>query len=155
MLSKNNMKIILSFLAIILITKDCNNIAVSRNTQEQDITITYQASSRGSFEEITVSKDSFSISTDRTRKDITFYKTPSKDWDESLKLLEVIELNQLPNLKAPTSMRQYDGAAHAALIIKNNKEKIQSSSFDHGYPPEEIKPLVEKLLSFKKLASKQ
>jgi hypothetical protein len=149
------MKIILSFLAIILITTDCNNTAVSHNTQKQDITIIYQASSRGSFEEITVSKDSFSISTNRTRKDITFYRTPTKDWNDSLKLLEVIDLNQLPNLKAPTSMRQYDGAAHATLIIKSNSEKIQTSSFDHGYPPEEIKPLVEKLLSFKKLTSKQ
>ncbi|VAV82969.1 hypothetical protein MNBD_BACTEROID02-255 [hydrothermal vent metagenome] len=149
------MKIILSFLAIILITKDCNNTAVSHNTQEQDIIITYQAASRGSFEEITVSKDSFSISTDRTKKNIAFHKTPTKDWDDLLKLLEVIEINQLPNLKAPTSMRQYDGAAHATLIIKKNAEKIQSNSFDHGYPPKEIKPLVEKLLSFKKLASKQ
>jgi len=149
------MKIILSLLTIILITRDCNNTVVSRNTQEQDITIIYQASSRGSFEEISVSIDSFSITTDRTRKDLTFYKTPSKDWNENLKLLEVIELNQLPNLKAPTSMRQYDGAAHATLIIKNKTEKIQSSTFDHGYPPDEIKALVEKLLSFKKLASKQ
>ena len=149
------MKIILSFLAIILITKDCNNTSVALNTQEQDITIIYHASSRGSFEEITVSKDSFSITTDRTRKDIAFYKTPTKDWNDSLKLLEVIEINQLPNLKAPTSMRQYDGAAHATLIIKSNSGKIQTSSFDHGYPPEEIKPLVEKLLSFKKLTSKQ
>jgi hypothetical protein len=149
------MKIILSFLVIILITKDCNNNTVSLNTQERDITIIFQASSRGSFEEITVSKDSFSISTNRTRKDITFYKTPTKDWNDILKLLEVIELDQLPNLKAPTSMRQYDGAAHSTLTIKSNSEKVQSSSFDHGYPPEEIKPLVEKLLSFKKLASKQ
>jgi hypothetical protein len=149
------MKIILSFLAIILITKDCDTAATSHNTQEQDIAIIYQASSRGSFEEITVSKDSFSISSDRAKKDITFYKTTSKDWNESLKLLDAIKLNQLPNLKAPTSMRQYDGAAHATLIIKNDKEEIKSNSFDHGYPPEEIKSLVEKLLSFKKLASKQ
>jgi len=149
------MKIILSFLAIILITKDCDTAATSHNTQEQGITIIYQASSRGSFEEITVSKDSFSISSDRAKKDITFYKTTSKDWNESLKLLDAIKLNQLPNLKAPTSMRQYDGAAHATLIIKNDKEEIKSNSFDHGYPPEEIKSLVEKLLSFKKLASKQ
>jgi len=52
-------------------------------------------------------------------------------------------------------MRQYDGAAHATLTITRSKEKTKASTFDHGYPPDNIKTLVEKLLSFKKLASKQ
>lgn len=149
------MKILFSILTLILITRDCNNTSKSSKTQENGLTITYEASSRGSFEEISVSKDSFSISHDRYRKDITFYKTPSSKWNECLELLNKIEIDKLPNLKAPTSMRQYDGAAHAYLTIKNNKEEIKSSTFDHGFPPDEIKMLVEKLLSLKKLIPKQ
>ncbi len=154
------MKFLISLLAIVLITKECNNKNVSESTslnkkQDLHITIIYKASSRGSFKEITVSKDSFSICNDRNRKDITYYECTTKDWNECLALLEKIEVDKLPNLKAPTSMRQYDGAEHATLTIKNDKEMIQSSTFDHGFPPEEIKALVEKLLSFNKLTSKQ
>lgn len=154
------MKFLISLFAIVLITKECNNKTVSESNslnkkQEQYISITYQAATRGTFEEISVSKDSFSICNDRKRKDITYYKNTTKDWNECLELLAKIEVAKLPNLKAPTSMRQYDGAAHAILTIKNDKEEIRSNAFDHGYPPEEIKALVEKLLSFNKLTSKQ
>ena len=53
----------------------------------------------------------------------------------------------MPNLKSPTNRRQFDGAAFAQLTVIQNGDTIQSSRFDHKSPPEDIKPLVEYILS--------
>jgi len=139
----------------VILLKNESPLLVTAKMQEQNITIMYQASSRGSFEEISVSKDSFSVCNDIYRKLIKSFEYDVKEWNVCLELLNEIDVENLPKIKAPTSMRQYDGAPHATLTIKNDAESIQSNSFDHGHPPEEIKALVEKLLSFKNMTSKQ
>ena len=139
----------------VILLKNENLLLTTNKKQEQKITILYQASSRGSFEEISVSKDSFSLCNDIYRKHIKSFEYDVKDWNVCLELLKEIDVKNLPKIKAPTSMRQYDGAPHAMLTIKNDNETIQSNSFDHGHPPEEIKALVEKLLSFKNMTLKQ
>ena len=139
---------------VLTLLKNTNPLIIA-NTKQEHIVITYQALSRGFFEEISVTKDTFTISYDRNRKLIKSYKHDIKDWNECLALLSLIKVEDLPNIKAPTSMRLYDGAAHATLTIKSETKEIKSNSFDHGYPPTEIKALVEKLLSFKKTVSKQ
>jgi len=153
------MKFLFSLLAIVLFTRECNHknttATTLTNKMQNDVTITYQALSRGFFEEISVSKDAFTICNDRDRKLIKSYEYDIKDWNECLALLSQIKIDALPSIKAPTSMRLYDGAAHATLTIKEKTKEIQSNSFDHEHPPEEIKALVEKLLSFKKMTSKQ
>ena len=152
------MKLLFTIFSLILIPKDCNNLSSSFKEllkRQDTITITYLAVSRGFFEEISVSNNSFSICNDLNRKEYKTYECSKKDWNESLELLSKINIQELPKLVAPTSMRQYDGAAHATLIIKDGDNKIKSNTFDHGHPPEEIKALVEKLLSFKKIATKQ
>lgn len=148
------MKILLSILFLFVSTKECKNKS-ALSSQNDTLTITYQAVSRGYFEEISVSKDSFTICNDINRKAYQSYTCPEADWKASLALLDNIDTSTLSELKAPTSKRFYDGAAHATLTIKNGDSEIKSSTFDHGHPPEEIKALVEKLLSFKKIASKQ
>ncbi|WP_347923624.1 hypothetical protein [Pontimicrobium sp. SW4] len=152
------MKLLLTILFIFILPKECNNMTsnlTALQERQDTITITYEAVSRGFFEEISVSNNSFSICNDLNRKEYKTYECSEKDWSESLELLSKINIQELPKLVAPTSMRQYDGAAHATLIIKDGDNKIRSNTFDHGHPPEEIKALVEKLLSFKKIAIKQ
>ena len=152
------MKTLIIILSIFLFPKECNNQTSNFNKlqERQDtITITYEAISRGFFEEISVSKKSVSISNDITKKTYETYNISKEDWNTFLGLLSKINLEELPQLKAPTSMREYDGAAHAVLIIKDGDKQIRSSTFDHGYAPTEIKELVEKLQTFKKLSSKQ
>ncbi len=153
------MKFIISILAIALFTRDCNNKDVSGltlpNTQQETIAIIYQASSRGFFKEIIVTENNITISNDRDNQQLNSFKNNNKIWNEYLDLLAQIDINKLPNIKAPTAMRDYDGAAHATLTIKEENKEIKSRIFDHEYPPAEIKTLVEKLLSFKKNSSKQ
>jgi heat shock protein HslJ len=132
-----------------------SNPIIIANAKQEKIVITYQALSRGFFEEISISKDTLTICNDRDRKQIKSYPFSSNDWNECLELLSKIKTETLSDLKAPTAMRLYDGAAHATLTIKKETKEFQTSSFDHGHPPEEIKALVEKLLYFKKEVSKE
>jgi len=153
------MKFLLVLITIVSLAKECKdkNVSEIRAAQknQEKLTIVYRASSRGFFEEITLSNNTLTICNDRAREQIKYYKNNANNWDEYLKLLAQIDLNNLPNIKAPTAMRDYDGAAHATLIIKDKSKEIKSSTFDHEYPPSEIKALVEKLLSFKKNTLKQ
>ena len=64
-----------------------------------------------------------------------------------MQLLAEINVVTLPNLKSPTNFRQYDGAPFAQLSVIQKGDTIQSSYFDHKYPPAQIKPLVEYILS--------
>lgn len=152
------MKLLIAICSLVFIPKQCN--AVSSNYTElqkrQDtITITYQAVSRGFFEQISISRNSITISNDLNMKDVKTYNSSTENWKVCLELLSKININGLSELKAPTTYRYTDGAAHATLIIKDGDKETRSSEFDHGHPPQDIKELVEKLQSFKKLSSKQ
>ena len=90
----------------------------------------------------------------RDYKNAKTYKISKKEWEEFMRLLSAIDVKELPKLKAPTAKRLYDGVPHATLTIEKKGETTTSSSFDHGHPPKQIKALVEKVLSFKKLDEK-
>ncbi len=149
------MKFLMTFLMLLFTTKECNDNSKTDSAQTDSITITYQATSRGSFQEVSVSKNSFTLCNDLERKEKSTFNNTEAHWKECLDLLSKIDIEELPDIEAPTSMRHYDGAPHALIIIKNGSEEIRSSTFDHGHPPAKIKTLVEKLLSFKKIASKE
>ncbi|TJY38088.1 hypothetical protein [Pontimicrobium aquaticum] len=152
------MKSLIILLSLIFIPKQCNTVSsnyTELQKRQETITITYQAVSRGFFEEISISSDSITISNNINRKNVKTYNSSIEDWNTCLELLSKIKINGLSILKAPTTFRYADGAAHATLIIKDGDKEIRSSEFDHGHPPQEIKELVEKLQSFKKLSSKQ
>jgi hypothetical protein len=61
-----------------------------------------------------------------------------------------MELDSLPKLKAPTEKRFYDGAPIANFKITFQDKTYETPSFDHGFPPKEIKKFVNKINSFAK-----
>lgn len=159
------MKLILTIFTFLLMAKECdtNKASLSSNTSnnnvekttdmekvQKDITLVYNANSRGFFEEIVVTIDSITIYTNRNKTNPTKVVCSTEDWNSCMTLLEAIEIKKLPSLEAPTKMRHYDGAAHATLTIKNKEESYQTSTFDHGHPPQEIKAIVDRILLFKK-----
>ena len=77
-------------------------------------------------------------------------KISEKDWKELVGYFETMDLDSLPALKAPTEKRFYDGAAIADLKVTYKDKTYQTEAFDHGYPPEAIKKLVDKINSFAK-----
>ncbi len=152
------MKLLFSLLALIFTTKECENKNSSNesskteivnsekaNAQEKEYTIEYSAISRGTFKEIKINNSSITVKKDRNSKPVT--KECTKEiWSNFTKTLDEVDLKMLSELKAPTQKRLFDGAAHATLKVKVDGETYTTSSFDHGFPPEEIKELCDKLI---------
>ena len=118
-------------------------------------TITYQASSRGTFEYILIAKSGITISNDINLKVKKSYHCNPKDWQALNKTMETINIENLDRLVAPTDKRLHDGAPHATLSVIKGDVKMTTASFDHGAPPKEIEDLVNKVLSIKENVIKQ
>ena len=75
------MKILISILSLLVLPTDCNNLSSSfkeLQKRQDTITITYEASSRGYFEEISVSNKSFTICNDITKKEYKSFECLKK-----------------------------------------------------------------------------
>ena len=115
--------------------------------QQKEVTISYSTHTRGFFQELILKQNSLTEFKDHEKLNPITSTLDAKDWDKCVTLLADINLKTLPNLKSPTNYRQYDGAPFAQLTIIQKGDTIQSSGFDHKYPPAELKPLVEHILS--------
>ena len=102
-----------------------------------------------------VSEDKVLLSTDRSLQKMDEYKCDPKDWQDIQALLKNMDSKDIRSLKAPTDKRLYDGAAHATLTLKQGDVAYVTPGFDDGFPPEEIKELVNKVLSVGEKVKKQ
>lgn len=149
------MKILFGLLALIIVTKECdsnelkseNNASSKTALQDTVSNITYTTQSRGSFEEISISKEGVAISKSNDSNAKTIYKIGEKDWQELMALVSEVPLEKLSRLEAPTDKRLYDGAAMANLKLSKDGKIVETPTFDHGYPPKAIENLVNKVLS--------
>ena len=147
------MKLLVTCFTLIVFATNCNSkkTALSNSnettSQQSEVTISYSAHTRGFFQELILKQNSLTEFKDYEKLNAVSSDLNAKDWKECLRFLKEINLKNLPNLKSPTNYRQYDGAAFAQLTVIQKGDTIQSSSFDHKYPPAEIKPLVEYILS--------
>lgn len=71
-------------------------------------------------------------------------------WKQIVDEFSKINLENIPNLKAPTEKRFYDGAAIGNLKITQNQKTYETIGFDNGFPPKEIEKLVKLLTDFAK-----
>ena len=147
------MKLFVACFTLIALATNCNSKKTALNnsnentSQQSTVTISYSAHTRGFFQELILKQNSLTEFKDHEKTNAISSTLHAKDWDECVALLANINLKTLPNLKSPTNYRQYDGAPFAQLTIIQKGETIQSSGFDHKYPPTELKPLVEHILS--------
>lgn len=140
------MKILSILVLAVFLGKGCES------KQKQAIAtavIEYTANTRGSYKKITVSNQTVSLLKDRNgnAKAAVTQKISDADWNELIVAFQKVKLDELPNLKAPTDKRAYDGAAIGNLKIVFEGKTYETSGFDNGYPPEEIKELVDKVVS--------
>ena len=152
------MKYIFCLFSMFFFAKECtdkNSETETLKSAEDDITIIYEATSRGFFEEIQVSKTSLRTTSDRNKKQYTTSDTNPEDWKEILSLLAKIDAEKIKTLEAPSSKRLHDGAAHAVLKIKYKDNEVSSNSFDHGNPPKELAALLTKIQAMVKAVDKQ
>lgn len=142
------MKILSLLFVTLFLGKGCDS------EKKQDIAtavIEYTANTRGFYQKITIQNQTVSISKDRDGKDMPVQeKISDKDWNELVAEFQNVDLDGLPNLKAPTEKRFYDGAAIAELKISYKDKTYETTGFDHGFPPAEIEKLVTKINAFAK-----
>lgn len=147
------MKLLISCFTLIVFATNCHSKKTALNNSNEttstqsEVVISYSANTRGFFQELILKQNSLTEFKDREKLNEIASDLDTNDWKECLRLLDQIELKNLPNLISPTNYRQYDGAAFAQLTVIQKGDTIQSSGFDHKYPPDEIKPLVEYILS--------
>jgi hypothetical protein len=79
--------------------------------------ITYELSSRTQYMYISISETEILVSKDRGLQDVDSYTNIKANWDSLMRLLDLIDVQGLPDLVAPTDRRLHDGAAHAILGV--------------------------------------
>lgn len=140
------MKLLSLLFLTIFLGKGCEGVSQQNIETAQ---LSYTANTRGFFQEISIEKHTVSVKKDRKGKAVQS-KISDTDWKELIVLFKKVDLEEIKNLKSPTEKRFYDGAAIANLKINYGGKSYESQSFDHGFPPNEIKKIVTKINSFAK-----
>ena len=142
------MKILSLLFLTIFLGKGCE---AQKKQNIDTAVIEYVANTRGFYQKILIKNQMVTVSQDR-KGIIT--PVPTKisdaDWKELVANFKTIALDSLVKLKAPTEKRFYDGAAIANLKITYKDSIYETTGFDHGFPPKEIKKFVNKITSFAK-----
>ena len=142
------MKILSLLFLTIILGKGCDDATAQ---DLQNTVIEYTANTRGFYQKITIKNQIVTVSKDRNDNDKAIStKISDADWLALIDDFKEVKLETLKDLKAPTEKRFYDGAAIANLKITYKDKDYETTSFDHGFPPKEIKKLVDKINSFSK-----
>ena len=135
---------ILSVLVFVLGSCNSQKNAIGTSIEMKDIEIQYEANTRGFYNKLVLKNATISSTNDRDGKENPIVQKVSEvDLNALIQELNKVDLENLPNLKAPTEKRFYDGAAIANLKIIYKGNTYQTTDFDHGFPPMEIKRVVE------------
>src|SRR4051812_16041668 len=113
------MKILSLLFLTIFLGKGCDS------EQKQDIAtavVEYEANTRGFYQKVTIQKQMITVLRDRKGAHPKTEKISDADWKSLIAAFQEINLEELPNLKAPTEKRFYDGAAIGNLKV-TYKEK--------------------------------
>ncbi len=135
---------ILSVLVFVLGSCNSQKNAIGTSIEMKDIEIQYEANTRGFYNKLVLKNATISSTNDRDGKENPIVqKVTDADWSALNDEINKVDLENLPNLKAPTEKRFYDGAAIANLKIIYKGNTYQTTDFDHGFPPMQIKRVVE------------
>ncbi|RYJ43985.1 hypothetical protein [Flavobacterium beibuense] len=142
------------FAAIVLLALFAVSCASALKKESDKISFEYEAITRGSYKKIIVKQDTVITIKDRGLENVITKSLKNGEWNGILKSLEGIDLDALSEIKAPSVKHQVDAAPIANLKVIRGDKTYQSSSFDHGNPPQEIKDVVEKIISASDLQKK-
>lgn len=116
-------------------------------TNFENMTITYEAATRGSSISLIATSTKINYKDFEAHKEIVL---TTGFWNEIIEISKKINLSNIHNFSPPTDNRTVDAALHATLSIHIDHTIYKSQTFDHGNPPKELKPLVDKLFSILK-----
>lgn len=142
------------FAAIVLLALFAVGCASALKKESDKISFEYEAITRGSYKKVIVKQDTVITIKDRGLENVTTKGLKNGEWNGILKSLEGVDLDGLNEIKAPSVKHQVDAAPIANLKVIRGDKTYQSSSFDNGNPPQEIKDVVEKIISASDLQKK-
>lgn len=111
--------------------------------------IVYESSSRGFFRMITIEGKRIYVQSAREAKPV-FWELKAEDYEAIQNDYKTINVEELPNLKAPSEKRFYDAAPITSLKITKGEKEFLTPDFDGGTPPAHIEKLVNTLLRIAK-----
>ncbi|MFL9845875.1 hypothetical protein [Flavobacterium rhizosphaerae] len=141
-------------LLLVLLLQACSTskkLSPQMQKLSSQIAFEYVALTRGAYNKIIVSQDSIVTLKQRDLSGAIVKKTDEKDWNRVLMALEKVNLDSISLYKAPTNKRMADAALMANLKVFVNGKTHESTTFDHGYPPEQIKELTERIIAMSQL----
>ena len=132
-----------NYILLLLLFTGCHS------QQKMDtITINYEAVTRGSSIKLVANSELITYKDFEIEREL---KPSSNEWEALIQLLNEINLSTIEDLTSPSSDSAVDAALQATLSITKNNTMHASQTFDHGNPPKELKPIIEKLFSILKL----
>lgn len=142
------------FAAIVLLALFAVGCASALKKESDKISFEYEAITRGSYKKVIVKQDTVITIKDSNLKNVVTKGLKNGEWNSILNSLEGVDLDGLSEIKPPSVKHQVDAAPIANLKVIRGDQTYQSSSFDHGNPPQEIKDVVEKIISASDLQKK-
>jgi len=137
-------------LSLLLLTIFIGTSCSSQKKADMNATqIEYSAVSRGVVKKIIVQNKTATVTNGRNAEPVE-KKIDDAKWKQIVTEFSKVNLDNIPNLKAPTEKRFYDGAAIGNLKITQNQKTYETKGFDNGFPPKEIEKLVNLLVDFAK-----
>ena len=118
----------------------------SSNGSEDVEQIHYEMYSRGSSTTINISPEKIEVISTGLKSDKTSMKLKKEEWDGLVETIKVLDIEKLKDLEAPSDLRASDASPHAVLKLSKNDTVFETKNFDHGNPPQSIRPLVQAIL---------
>lgn len=109
---------------------------------KDSISIEYKAVTRGS--QISLKANSDEIIYTSYDKNLEL-KISKNQWNEIIEFVLDIDLEFMKKLAPPSTESHTDRAMIGSLSIRKNGKYYESSTFDHGNPPSELKKLIDTL----------
>ncbi len=130
---------LLNCLLFIIVISSC-----SAQTNSDTMLISYEAITRGSSIKLKATSTQVSYNGIKTTK---VFEPTYEYWSALTALIQEINLSDLENFTVPSESNTVDAALQATLSIQVKNKTYYSQTFDHGNPPAELKPIIDKLFS--------
>tara|TARA_R110002050_G_scaffold48356_3_gene112571 strand:- start:145244 stop:145654 length:411 start_codon:yes stop_codon:yes gene_type:complete len=126
--------------------------SIKKDKIEEPMAIIYLAQSRGYYYSIKFTNTVMVVEKDALQEMVLTKRMEDKTWNEFCQIVSTIDLGEINDFKAPTDGSMTDRAAIASLTIDFSNKSYTSNTFDHGTPPKQLKPLIDKILALAETA---
>ena len=134
--------IIITSMVLFIISSCKTNMASHEKTIFRTEKLSLSERTRGTIRDFTLSNGKLVSS---INGNVTTQEISQNDWSKIVEYTEQINAENISKLEAPTTKRFSDAALASHITITKNGIDYQSSTFDSGNPPLELKNLYTEI----------